>query len=114
MTVTANCELGRWPRVAAREVLELGRCERLGLRKIDHGRGDSVFIGAGHGTDAQARGPRGSVGGVRLGSGSRRKKGVGPNSRWHKEAGWLRAAVGCSELGRPSRPKKEEGAGRAC
>ena len=37
---------------------------------------------------------------------------MGPNSRWHKEAGWLRAAVGCSELGRPSRPKKEEGAGR--
>jgi len=57
--------------------------------------------------------------GVRVGveSGSmlsrRRKKGVGPNCRWHKEAGWLHAAVGCSELGRPSQPKKEEGTGRA-
>jgi len=34
----------------------------LGLGKTDYGRGDSAFIGAGRGADAQARGPRDSVG----------------------------------------------------
>jgi len=34
----------------------------LGLGKTDYGRGDSAFIGAGRGADAQARGPRGSIG----------------------------------------------------
>ena len=34
----------------------------LGLGKTDYGHGDSAFIGAGRGANAQAHGPRGSVG----------------------------------------------------
>ena len=34
----------------------------LGLGKTDYGRGDLAFIGAGRGANAQAHGPRGSVG----------------------------------------------------
>ena len=72
----------------------------LGLGKTDYGRGDSAFIGAGRGADAQARGPRGSVGGgVRIGSGSRRKKATD---------GWGRPAACWASLRRPVAKRARE------
>ena len=80
----------------------------LGLEKTDYGRGDSAFIGAGRGADAQARGPRGSVG-LEFDTEPEEEDEV-----WAPAVGGTqrKQAAAAAGAGRPGWPVAQEGGGR--